>query len=267
MAEQGNQRWNGGHDSYRLPQEVIRTTDYDVVPLAEDSVAKAFVLAHHYSGCYPAARFRFGLYRHGELAGVAVFSHPCNDRVLTAVFPGDVHMSVELGRFVLLDNVPGNGETWFLARCFDGLRQRGITGVVSFSDPVPRTSTDGARVFPGHIGTIYQAHNAAYLGRGTARSLRLLPDGRVFSDRSIQKIRAGERGWTYAVRQLTDWGIRAPACLDYEPDLEELKAWLQQAMRITRSVRHPGNHKYAWGLNRRVKVYSVAAYPKVKDVA
>ena len=31
--------------------------------------------------------------------------------------------TVELGRFVLLDSVAGNGETWFLARSFDILRK------------------------------------------------------------------------------------------------------------------------------------------------
>ena len=40
--------------------------------------------------------------------------------------------TVELGRFVLLDSVAGNGETWFLARSFEILRKHAIVGVVSF---------------------------------------------------------------------------------------------------------------------------------------
>src|SRR5579884_2769149 len=84
----GNQRWRQGRAAYRPPEEPIRTADYDVVALPDDTAVKAFVLAHHYSGSYPAARWRFGLFRRGVLQGVAVFSHPCNDRVLTAVFPG-----------------------------------------------------------------------------------------------------------------------------------------------------------------------------------
>ena len=82
----------------------------------------------------PAARFRIGLYRHGDLAGVAVFSHPCSNAVLTNVFQAPLLSTVELGRFLLLDFVGGNGETWFLARAFEILRSRGIVGVVSFSD-------------------------------------------------------------------------------------------------------------------------------------
>ena len=46
-----------------------------------------FIRALHYSGLTGAARVRVGLYRHGELVGVAVFSHPCSDAVLTRTLP------------------------------------------------------------------------------------------------------------------------------------------------------------------------------------
>lgn len=258
-----NQRWRNGRDRYRPADETINPAVYDVADLESDAIAKAFVLAHHYSGTYPAARFRFGLYRGEQLAGVAVFSHPCSDRVLTSVFEGPALASVELGRFVLLDDVPGNGETWFLARCFEQLRARGIRGVVSFSDPFPRVTAAGVRVFPGHVGTIYQAHNGRYLGRGTARSLRLLADGQAVSARALQKIRTGDRGWRYAAEQLERAGAR-PA----PEDLEARGAWLRdQLPRVTRIVRHPGNHRYAWPLNRRQRIALEARpYPKAPDV-
>jgi hypothetical protein len=251
------QRWRHGRDSYRPAGETIQTADYDVAPIAE-GVAKAFVLEHHYSGTYPAARFRFGLFRRGELAGVAVFSHPCNDAVLTNVFPGlEVSAAAELGRFVLLDQVPGNGETWFLARCFEQLRSE-LAGVVSFSDPEQRRTAAGDVVFGGHIGTIYQAHNAAYLGRGTARTLRLLPDGSVLSARAIQKIRTREKGWRYVVEQLVDAGAPAPQVT------ADLRNWLHLALAaVTRTSRHAGNHRYAWGLSRAVaRRLESLPYPK-----
>jgi hypothetical protein len=205
-----NQRWLRGFASYRPPDEPIRTADYDVIELSEDAPAKAFVLEHHYSGSYPAARWRFGLFRRGVLQGVAVFSHPCNDRVLTSIFPGRATDSVELGRFVLLDEVPGNGETWMLGRCFRLLRRAGLAGVVAFPDPCRRLNRDGATVFGGHIGTVYQAHNGVYLGRAAPRTLTLLPDGRVLSDRAQQKVRAADRGVRYAVRQLVACGAEPP---------------------------------------------------------
>src|SRR4051812_33664326 len=102
------QRWREGRDCYRPAGETIRTRDYEVAALAGNATARRFVLRHHYSGSYPAARFRFGLYRGADLVGVAVFSHPCTDRVLS-LFGGPPTESVELGHFVLLDEMPANG--------------------------------------------------------------------------------------------------------------------------------------------------------------
>lgn len=260
----GNQRWRRGRDSYRPPEEPICTAVHEVAPIADDGTARTFVEEHHYSGTYPAARFRFGLYRRGQLAGVAVFSHPCSDKVLTNVFPVPAVQAVELGRFVLLDEVEGNGETWFLARCFELLRRvrlpdgARLAGVVSFSDPMRRTSAHGAQVFGGHIGTIYQAHNGAYLGRGTARTLRLLPDGTVLSARALQKIRAGERGIDYAAGLLERAGA---APLGDAAPRPWLATWLP---RLTRTVRHPGNHRYAWSFRRSLPLRG-GAFPKLAE--
>lgn len=244
-SPQGNQRWCQGRDSYRVPSETIRTSDYDIEELGDDTTPKSFVVEHHYSGSYPAARFRFGLRRHGHLVGVGVFSHPCNNAVLSNVF-GQVK-AVELGRFVLLDEVPGNGETWFLGRCFAALKDR-VSGILSFSDPIARTRESGDVVFPGHVGTIYQAHNARYLGRGKARTLRILPDGRVFSDRAISKIRQQERGWQHCVALLESFGAEELG------GRTDVIAWLRESLaQVTRKLRHPGNYKYAWGLDRHMK--------------
>ena len=95
-----SQRWRDRRESYRPAGEPINPRLYEVAELAGDREAKAFILAHHYSLSYPSARVRFGLFTRGCLVGVAVFSHPCNDRVLTSVFPLSPLESVELGRFV-----------------------------------------------------------------------------------------------------------------------------------------------------------------------
>lgn len=260
-----NQRWTGGRATYRRPDDPIRTSEYDVAVIRNDTVARQFVETHHYSKTYPAARFRIGLYHRGELVGVAVFSHPCSDKVLTNVFPVAATDAVELGRFVLLDKVPGNGETWFLARAFDILRSNEIAGVVSFSDPLPRKTVGGATILMGHIGTIYQGSNMVYLGRGTPRTLHLLPDCRVFSDRTAQKIRKGESGWRYAAAQLESFGARPV------PDCPEARVqWLKESLQaLTTSVRHRGNHKYAWALRKglRSSLPVSLPYPKSLDVA
>lgn len=66
------QRWRDRRSSYRPAGETIRTSDFDVEIIRDDSTAKRFVLAHHYSGSYPAAVLRAGLYQRGALEGVAV---------------------------------------------------------------------------------------------------------------------------------------------------------------------------------------------------
>jgi hypothetical protein len=113
-----------------------------------------------------------------------------------------------------------------------------------FSDPLPRTSADGAVVMPGHVGTIYQASNAIYTGRATRRTLILLPDGTVFSARSAQKIRRQECGHEYAERTLIAWGARPPSAG------EKPAAWLAAALddAHARKLRHPGNHRYLFRL-------------------
>ncbi len=257
-----NQRWREGATRFITPSHVFDPRAFDVVTIDADKLAKGFVLSHHYSGSYPAARYRFGLYRRGELAGVAVFSHPCRDDVLTNVFPGTPTDSVELGRFVLLDDVGFNGETWFLARAFDLLRTEGLRGVVSFSDPMPRQRADGTTVFAGHIGTIYQAFNGIYLGQAPTRTIRLLPDGRTFSARAMQKIRSRDQGWEYSAAQLVAVGA-APLGAT-EDSREWLRTWLPV---VTRTARHPGNLKYAWGLDKRSRRSLPASQPYVKRAA
>jgi hypothetical protein len=256
-----NQRWLFGRDSYRPPAEVIATREYEVSAIGRYQDARQFVLDHHYSGTYPAARFCFGLYRHAKLSGVAVFSHPVSDLTLTGVFKAPAIAGVELGRFILLDEVPGNGETWFLARCFEHLRREGIVGVVSFSDPTARTNVHGETVFAGHIGTIYQAANGRYLGRSAPRSLHILPDGQVLSSRALQKIRSGSQGWRYAASLIEAHGA---APIDFERRREWLATWLPK---ITRRARHFGNHKYAWPLDRSQRFLKGGPYPKTGRAA
>lgn len=56
-----NQRWRARRHLYRPAGEIISTHRYEVAEIPDDLTAKGFVLAHHYSASYPAARFRIGL--------------------------------------------------------------------------------------------------------------------------------------------------------------------------------------------------------------
>jgi hypothetical protein len=250
------QRWRARRASYRPAGEPIRPAYFDVAPIADDTTPKAFVATHHYEGTYPAARFRFGLYRRGELAGVAVFSVPVRPEV-TRPLPGEALASAELGRFVLLDDVAANGESWFLARALDVLRREGLVGVVMFSDPVARTDAAGATTFLGHVGTIYQAASAIYLGKTHPDTIRLLPSGRVFASRAASKLRHRERGWRYVVEQLVAAG--APA-FDGSAD------WSARAIAATcRKMRHSGKHKYVIPFDRAARRAVLKSLPERLD--
>ena len=265
------QRWRERRDSYRPAGEPIDPTRYgvDVVP---EGVARAFVQAHHYSASFPAARLSVGMFRargtsQPDLVGVAVFSVGIvHDRSIGrwCGLPGSE--GVELGRFVLTDDVEANGETWFLRRSFEAVRAAlpGVRSVLAYSDPVPRAAEDGRAIMPGHVGTIYQAHNGRYLGRGRARALVLAPDGSVVSDRALSKIRNDERGQAYAVRELIRHGAPPPL------DSEDGRAWVARALREGpyRTLRHPGNHVYAWPLDSdagRTFAPIAGQRPKVAD--
>lgn len=259
----GCQRWRERRESYRPAREVVRTSELDVAAIADDTTARAFVELHHYSGSYPSALERFGLYRRGELAGVAVFSYPTNDKALANFFPRLVvgEESAELGRLVLLDEVGANAESYFVARCFEQLRDRGFRGIRSDSDPISRSTIDGRVVTPGHVGTVYQALNARYLGLGTARTLYLLPDGTALSARAMQKIRKAEKGWRAAATRI-ERAIDVDV-IDADADGGARRSWLQLVTRQLRRIRHPGNHRYAWALDRRVELpLQLVSYPK-----
>jgi hypothetical protein len=249
------QRWRAGRESYRPSREPLDPTRFAVDGISE-KVAKAFVVEHHYSGSYPAARVRVGLFRGHDLVGVAVFAEPAQRATIPRYAPGATD-GVVLARFVLLDEVEANAETWFLARAFRGLG--GLDAVVSYSDPVRRTASDGRVVLPGHVGTIYQAFNGRYLGRSRAELLHLGPDGRVVSRRGLSKLRNDERGADGVYRALLALG--APA----RRPLEDGPAYVARALAEGpfRRLRHPGNHVYAWPLRRGVVIApSAGSYPK-----
>jgi hypothetical protein len=252
------QRWRGGRATYKPAGIPIDTRAHEVAPILDDGTAKRFVLEHHYLGTYPAARARFGLWRGETLVGVAVYSVPTQPKCLD-VIPGGREAAVELGRLVLLDEVAANGESWFVARTFELLRAAGFEGVLSHADPVPRV-VDGLTLFPGHVGTIYQATNANYFGRSAPRTLRLLRSGQTLAPRALTKIRKRERGHAYAEAQLVAAGA--------EP-LEKGEcpyAWLERWLpRLTTPLRHTGQHRYAWALTKagRRHLPEAQAYPKV----
>lgn len=253
------QTWNRGRASYEVapPGERFDPHGHEVALIDRERVAKPFVVEHHYSHSFPAARFCYGLFAPGgSLVGVAVFSHPVHNAVLTNVFPCEPEAATDLGRFVLLQGVKKFGETWFLARCRELLRRAGILGHVAYSDPCERTTASGEVIMPGHVGGIYQASNAVFLGRARSGPISLLPDGTSVSPRALSKIRNGERSRRHAITKLE----RATEIICGR----DVDAWLHAVTRTLRTFRHPGCLKYAFALDRRIAKHLPKSLPYMK---
>lgn len=254
------QRWEQGRSRWIHRQDTFDPRKYDV-EVIEQREAKPFVLEHHYSGSFPAARLSVGLFRRGVLVGVAVYSVPSTQRVIPCYTEYEPDEGVELGRYVLLDEVGFNAESWFWARARTLLVETipALNVLLAYSDPIPRTTLSGVPVMPGHKGTIYQATNASYQGRGSARTLLLDASGRTISERALSKIRNQESGHEYAVKILEE----ASGTVRHHG--ESWRAWVTRARRELRRLKHPGNHVYLWGLKKRARIPRSRAYPKSID--
>ncbi|WP_326809625.1 hypothetical protein OG533_39440 (plasmid) [Streptomyces sp. NBC_01186] len=267
------QRWRYRRHSWlRRREGGFDQSSYQARMLDHD-VARRFVAEHHYSRSWPAVRLAVGLYatdpRAGRegLVGVLALGVPMHPAVLTGPFPNLVpyRESLELSRLVLLDQVPANGESWFVAHAFRLAAQRGIRGIVAHSDPQPRvrqTPNGPEDLHPGHVGTTYQASSMDYLGRTRRRRLTVLPDATVLPDRAQSKIRADEAGHLGAERRLVAFGAR-PRRTD-----EDGARWLAEALEQVGAtvLDHHGNHRYARYIGptrRHGRSHSIAvtAYP------
>lgn len=251
-----DKRWNSRREKWRRPEDGVFAPQICAVDVINESVARPFVADQHYSGSFPAARLCIGLYQGRQLSGVAVFSVPMQKAVVPRYSGLDGGDGVELGRFVLADRVAYNGETWFLRRAFGLLRtEKASRIVVSYADPMERTTAAGELTKAAHFGTIYQASNAIFAGRAAARWLWLDRIGQVVSERALSKIRLQERGHAYAERQLLAAGAepRRPH--------EEPAGWLRRVLRepTFRRIRHPGNFAYVFGLDRTTRTWIEAA--------
>lgn len=253
----GAKRWIDREQRWVAPGSVFDPKRHSADVLVQP-MAKAFVVQHHYHGTFPADRLNVGLFGPAaQLLGVATFSVPVTNAVLTKHTGELAPRACELGRFVCSPTVAYNGETWMLARALRFLRdEKGIEAVVSFADPM-EWRHGALLVKPAHYGTIYQASNALYVGRATPRTIWVTPKGRRLNERALQKLRSGERGHEYTTRQLLDDGV--PGRHAGELPVE----WLRRLKRdgALRSERHTGNHTYLFGLTDRALTYLKALHP------
>jgi hypothetical protein len=246
---------------------------YRVEPISQTAAA-TWLAQHHYLRTLAGRQWLFGLLEDGStdptapLVGVAVFG-PGMPNALRALFPGlcPNEDSTELLRFGLLDAVPANGESWFLASVFKHLAREGVAAVVSFSDPVLRRTADGQVVAPGHVGTCYAATGATYTGRTAPVTYRMFPnDAALIHPRMLAKYRVGAPNAGGVERALVAHG--APPRAKNEDRRSYLDRLLPQ---LTVPFRHAGLHRYAFAIGPHAQAVRVARpalpYPRRAPVS
>lgn len=279
------QRWRYGLPSWRHVSEGGFRRDRYTVSEIPDAMARSFIERHHYLGGWPSTLQRYGLWdlqppqgsgdgpEGSVLVGVLVLGCPMNERALTSAFPllAPYYESAEISRLALKDEVPANGESFFTMAALKLAAHKGIRGVISFSDPMKRvrhTKNGQIIMSNGHLGIVYQSCNFRFTGRGTARTLTLLPDGTVLTARSRAKLTGGEPGAAGVERRLLLLGA-PPRTARQSPG-----QWLTEALDHigARRVRHPGNFRYVLPVGRsRAErsrtVIALGALPYPKQVA
>jgi hypothetical protein len=224
-------------------------------------LAADWIIKNHYLGSFPSATACYGIFRRGELAGVAVLGTAQHKNTIPNVF-GPAHSKdcLLLQRFALEDRLEFNAESFFLARVRALLKREGYCGVLTMSDETPKTDILGNVTFPGHIGTIFKSDNAVYLGRTGKSDEYLFADGNILSNRSFSKLVNGESGWHYMAQKFENYG--ASEC---PPNPAERREWgfYWHGILMRKQINY-GKLRYAWSLHPKVVLPPSLPYPRFR---
>jgi hypothetical protein len=172
------------------------------VDWCEYQAAKFSVENWHYSGCMPAIKnVNLGVWESGNFIGAVVFSRPANAN-LGDIFSLDQSQFAELTRVALDEHQSPVSQIVTYAIKKLKTKDPGLKCLFSYADPVQN-----------HTGTIYQAMNWYYLGRGSKSRLgrekgktdwkhsrqiqRLVQTGRVDRENIEYKTVPGKHKYVY----------------------------------------------------------------------
>jgi hypothetical protein len=138
-------------------------------------VAGEFVAKYHYLGGISSWSVCYGLFRLGELVGVATIGSSTNPTVADSIVGKENRKRLfELTRFVVKPGQQKNTSSFFISRLLKKVKEdfKELWVLVAFADPAQ-----------DHVGTIYQAANAIYYGQSEKELVIVTPDGKKVSGR------------------------------------------------------------------------------------
>lgn len=116
-----------------------------------------FIIGIHYAKRWPSISYAFGLFYDGNLEGVVTFGTPAGSPQRTGLLGPELASRVlELNRLCLRSNHP-NHASFLVSRALKMIERP--VAIISYAD--------GSQ---GHIGIVYQATNAIYLGLSAKRT-------------------------------------------------------------------------------------------------
>lgn len=141
------------------------------------SDAEPFIEKWHYShGCKGVtSSLCFRVDVDDRLVGAAVFGLPAGMGVYKKYSEDGRYKLLELRRFVMIDDLPPNNESYVLSRMLKTCREEGIERVLSYADPAH-----------GHQGIIYQATGFTRLGT-TSKRKHIMWNGKKYPDRNVHQ--------------------------------------------------------------------------------
>jgi hypothetical protein len=158
---------------------MYETPDLDSVEVISRDIAVAFIEAHHYSRVMPRiTKHILGGIKGGQLVAVATLGFGTRPvHTIKKIFPslGSADY-LELGKLCLLDEMPRNSESYFIAK---------VLGWVRKNVPTCRVFYSWADALLNKPGFIYQASNF-FFGGHIKTEMYVDAQGNKFHARSVQ---------------------------------------------------------------------------------
>lgn len=163
-----------------------KVKDFQVHPVTKQEI-QFFAEKWHYSKSAGSVLWAYGLYNQYKLLGIVAYNMPTRE-VCAFPFGEDyVDSVVHMGRLVCRDEAPRNSESKLIAQSLKLLKldKPNIRAVITY-----------AAGRQNHLGYVYQATNALYLGTANERSFYIDEKGNHRSTNKIYYAEALARGWT-----------------------------------------------------------------------